>query len=153
MSLWTILKRALYKVLYTCVRFSFTPVEKALIDAVVAELPHDEAQALRIQITSFEYLQRLHKGRILGLWYGRYTGPLLSRTDTQCCLARVKFGAGGKSMVANLIAIRGTFQMLQFRRAPASNASVTVEEIVLYPEKYVDVEEAVHRREHGREGV
>lgn len=154
MSLWTLLKRAWYVFAYNG-KFSFTPIEKALIDAVVAKLPPEEADVLRAQAKSFDYLGRLHKGRVLNVWNRGYTGSLLGEkeNETQCCVARVKFRTGGKSMLANVISIRGVFGMLQFRREPPTGGPVTVEEITLYPGKYVDIEEAVHRREHGRDGV
>lgn len=150
MILWTILKRAWYICAFNG-RFSLTKAETALMDAVIGKLPQEDANAFRTQVKSMEYLQRWHKGRVVYFWHGRYTGPLLSRRDTQCCVAQVSLKEAGKSTVANVVSIRGVLRMLQFRRTPG--VSMTVESVVLYPQKYVDVEQAVHRSEHGKEDV
>jgi hypothetical protein len=140
MNFWTILKRAWYFIAYNG-RFSFKPVEMALLDAVLAKLPADDAEALQTQLRSMPFFQRFNKGRMVYLGLDRYKGPLLSKKDTPCYVARVALRMAGETMVASVIAMRGVLRILYFPNPP--EPPVDVGEVALYP---------LHHSDHGHEG-
>jgi hypothetical protein len=151
MKIWTLFKRIYYKWGgYNC-SFAATALERDIITAVASQLPEKDAAVLLSQLDNFEYIQRLHKGRIIAFGFGRYRGALLWRSDLQFCLTEVKLREANKSIIPNVICYSGRLGAIQYRRVLGS--SMTIDGVVLLPEKYVDVEDAVHRSAHGKEGV
>ena len=148
MNIGTLLKRIYYKLVYNG-SFAPTALEREIVAAVASKLPENDATILLSQLDNFEYIQRLHKGRLVAFYFGRYRGPLLWRTDTQFCLAEVKLRGSSKNNIANIVCYSGRLGMIQYRRAP--EPTMTIDGVKLLPEKFVDVEEAVRRSAHGKE--
>jgi hypothetical protein len=140
MNFWTILKRAWYFIAYNG-RFSFKPAEMALLDAVLVKLPADDVDALQTQLRSLPFFQRFNKGRMVYLGLGRYNGPLLSKKDNPCCVARVEIRMTGETMVASVVSMRGVLRILYFPNPP-DDSPVEVGDVFLYP---------LHRAAHGSE--
>lgn len=134
MNFWTILKRAWYLVAYNG-RFSFKPAEMALLDAVLAKLSPDDVGALQAQLRSMPFFQRFNKGRMVYLGLDRYKGPLLSRKDNPCCVARAELRMAGVTMFASAVSMRGVLRILYFPNPP-DDSPVEVGDVFLYPLHY-----------------
>ncbi|RBP39024.1 hypothetical protein DES53_11047 [Roseimicrobium gellanilyticum] len=132
MTLWTILKRTWYVVVYNG-RFSFKPAEKALLDAVIAKLPEDDASALQAQLRSMNCLQRFFKRQLVCFRFRRYKGPLLSKKDSPCCVALVTVRMDGESVFVNLVSMHGLLRILYIPAPLRADASLDVADVVVFP--------------------
>ncbi|GLX76690.1 hypothetical protein tinsulaeT_00300 [Thalassotalea insulae] len=126
----------------------FVP-EKLVLEAVMQELPQEEALILEEQIKSIFLVQRHNPGKLIAAYYPKKSQvPSLPYHGYEYCLAKVKYEVVGKTKTTDVVLHNGKLMTFE-RNVPLKNEQIFVKEVKLHPSSYEPIALEIDASEHG----
>lgn len=133
---------------------NLTPIERIILDALIAALPPDQARILSAQLAQIEIIQRSARDRMVLPFYSRTKPPeKLPVPDGEFCLARVHFADESRKGSARVQTYHGHFRSLEISRSPKDFSALRVTSVDLHPKNQRSLADVMDRAEHGTDGT
>ncbi|MCW1916528.1 hypothetical protein OJ996_23275 [Luteolibacter sp. GHJ8] len=121
-------------------------IEMEVVEAVLAQLPEQESQAIRMQLEDLETVQKAAGNRMVCMWYrGSARSPLLE--GGEFCLARLRIAEEKVTGTIQLMVHRGRLQSFEYSRG-RPGPDFTIRSVEIRPAKVASVAAAIDRLEH-----